>query len=211
MHCKDLTEKLDDYMDRGLDQATAEAIASHAGTCETCRAVIERARELRGLLRDYPVPQAQAGFYDRALVRATHKGGRRQRNRWLLSGFGSAVAAGLAAWVIFGLLPDVPQTLDALASIPGVTIALEEERTINLVFASATALDGATLTLSLPDGIELAGFPGQREITWTTSLKAGRNLLPLTLVALTPTGGELIAHLQHNERNRTFRLRVDVS
>ncbi len=218
MHCKDITEKLDDYMDGGLDQATAEAISSHAESCETCRAVIERERELRGLLRDYPMPQAQAGFYDQALVHAARKGGgwqrinnQRLRYRWLLTGFGSAVAAGLAAWLVFGMLLNTPQTPDAGASIPGVTIALEETRTVNLVFASATALDAATLTVSLPDGIELAGFPGQREITWETSLRAGRNLLPLTLVALTPTGGELLARLQHNDRDRTFRLRVDVS
>lgn len=211
MHCKDITEKLDDYMDGGLDLAMAEAISSHAESCDTCRTVIESERELRGSLKDYPMPQAQAGFYDQALVHAAHKGSRRQRDRWLLTGFGSAVAAGLAAWLVFGLLLNTPQTPDAGASIPGVTIALEETRTVNLVFASATALDTATLTVSLPDGIELAGFPGQREITWETSLRAGRNLLPLTLVALTPTGGELLARLQHNNRDRTFRLRVDVS
>ncbi len=211
MHCKDITENLDDYMDGGLDRTTAEAIASHAESCETCRVVIDRERELRELLRDYPMPQAQAGFYDQALLRAAHKSGRRQRKRWLLAGFGSAAAAGLAAWMIFGLLLNAPQTPGADATIPGVTIALAETRTINLVFASATALDAATLTVSLPDGIELAGFPGQREITWETSLSEGRNLLPLTLVALTPAGGELLARLQHNKRNRTFRLRVDVS
>ncbi len=211
MDCKDIAEKLDDYMDGGLDQATAEAISSHAESCEACRTIFERERELHGLLKDYPMPQAQPGFYDQALVHAAHKGSRRQRDRWLLTGFGSAVAAGLAAWVVFGLLLNTPQTPDAGASIPGVTIALEEPRTVNLMFASATALDTATLTVSLPDGIELAGFPGQREITWETSLREGRNLLPLTLVALTPTGGELLARLQHNDRERTFRLRVDVS
>ena len=67
------------------------------------------------------------------------------------------------------------------------------------------------LTVSLPDGIELAGFPGQREITWETSLREGRNLLPLTLVALTPTGGELLARLEHDDRDRTFRLHVTVN
>jgi hypothetical protein len=79
------------------------------------------------------------------------------------------------------------------------------------VFASATALDSATLTVTLPEGIELAGFPGQREIAWQTSLVEGKNLLPLKLVALTPAGGELLARLEHDNRNRTFRLRVDVS
>ncbi len=78
------------------------------------------------------------------------------------------------------------------------------------MFASKFALEAASLTVSLPDGIELAGFPGQREITWQTSLVEGRNLLPLGLVALTPVGGEVLARLEHDSRDRTFRLRVEV-
>jgi hypothetical protein len=168
-------------------------------------------QELLDLLRDYPAPRADAGFYDRALVRAVHRGSRRQRNRWVAAGFASAVAAGLAVWVITAVLMTAPQLPDAAPTIPGVTIAMEQERTVRLVFSSAEALESATLTVSLPQGIELAGFPGQREITWETSLKEGRNLLPLTLVALTPDGGELLARLEHKDRDRTFRLRVDVS
>ncbi|MDH3337458.1 MAG: hypothetical protein OEM85_13805 [Gammaproteobacteria bacterium] len=168
-------------------------------------------QEILELLKDYPMPAADAGFYDQALVRATHEGSRRQRNRWLLTGFGAAIAATIAVWMIGGMLLTSQQLPDAGAAIPGVTIALEQSRTVNLVFASATALESATLTVSLPDGIELSGFPGQREITWETSLNEGKNLLPLTLVALKPTGGELLARLEHDERNRTFRLRVDVT
>lgn len=168
-------------------------------------------QELLDMLKEYPVPEADAGFYDRALIRAVHKGSRRQRNRWMLAGFGSAIAAGLAIWVITAMLMTTPQVPDAEPTIPGVTIAMQQEHTVRLVFSSAQALDAATLTVSLPDGIELAGFPGQREITWQTSLQEGKNLLPLTLIALTPSGGEVLARLEHKDRNRTFRLRVDVS
>ena len=171
----------------------------------------EQDQEILELLKDYPMPAADAGFYDQALVRATHESSRRQRNRWLLTGFGGAIAATIAVWMIAGTLFTNPELPDAGAAIPGVTIALEEPRTVNLVFASAISLDSATLTVSLPDGIELDGFPGQREITWETSLNEGRNLLPLTLIALTPTGGELLAHLEHDDRDRTFRLQVDVT
>ncbi len=162
------------------------------------------------LLQDFPGPTGTARFYDQALVRATHEGTRRQRRRWMLTGFGAAIAATVAVWLISGLLLSSPQLPDAGAQIPGVTVALETPRTVNLVFASATALDAATLTVTLPDGIELSGFPGQREITWETSLKEGKNLLPLTLVAVKPTGGELLARLEHEDRNRTFRLRVNI-
>lgn len=169
-----------------------------------------RDRELLALLEAYPAPEPDDGFYERALARATHVGSRRQRSRWLAAGFGSALAAGLALWMIAGVFlanPDLPQ---ADAPIPGITMALEEPRTVNLVFSSAAALERATLTVSLPPGIELAGFPGQREITWQTSLDAGKNVLPLTLIALTPTGGELTARLEHDDRNRTFRVRVNI-
>jgi len=166
-------------------------------------------QELLALLKDYPAPAADAGFYEQALVRTTHEGSRRQRNRWLLTGFGAALAATIAVWVVGGTLLGSPEVPNA-APIPGVTIALAEPRTVNLVFASASALDMATLTVLLPDGIELDGFPGQHEITWETSLNEGKNLLPLTLVATGSTGGELLARLEHDNRDRTFRLRVDV-
>lgn len=166
---------------------------------------------IQALLKDYPMPEADAGFFDQALVRATHEGTRRQRNRWLMTGFGSAVAAGLALWmisVVFVATPELPTTEPA---IPGITMTLAEPQTVKLVFASAQALDSATLTVSLPDGIELSGFPGQREVTWQTSLAEGRNLLPLKLIATSPVGGEVFATLEHNDRGRTFRLQVNVS
>ncbi|MGI9272378.1 MAG: hypothetical protein ACR2QT_11425 [Woeseiaceae bacterium] len=170
--------------------------------------------EIQALLKDYPMPQADAGFYDQALARATHEGSRRQRNRWMITGFGGAIAAGLAVWLISGMLmttPQLPNVDSASASIAGVTMTLEEPRTVNLVFSTAEAMESATLTVSLPAGVELAGFPGQSEISWETSLNEGRNLLPLKLIALTPVGGELLARLEHDDRNRVFRLQVDVS
>jgi len=168
-------------------------------------------REIAELLGDYPAPAADEGFYERALVRATHEGSRRQRNKWIATGFGGAIAAGLAVWLVGGMLLGSPDLPEATPTIPEVTIALAEPKTINLVFASATALDSAMLTVTLPEGVELSGFPGQREITWETSLTEGRNLLPLTLVAVTGTGGELLARLEHDNRDRTFRLQVDVT
>jgi hypothetical protein len=171
----------------------------------------KRDQEVLELLKDYPMAEASAGFYDRALARATHEGTRRQRNRWIMTGFGSAVAAGLVLWLIGGLFLTTPQTNQPVAEIPGVVMTLAEPQTVNLVFASKSRLDAATLTVTLPDGIELAGFPGQREIAWQTNLVEGKNLLPLELIALTPVGGEVLARLEHENRKRTFRLRIEVS
>jgi hypothetical protein len=168
-------------------------------------------QEVLELLKDYPMAEARAGFYDRARARATHEGTRRQRNRWVMTGFGSAVAAGLVLWLIGGFFLTGPQTSEPVAEIPGVVMTLAEPQTVNLVFASKSRLDAATLTVTLPEGIELAGFPGQREIAWQTNLVEGKNLLPLELIALTPVGGEVLARLEHDNRKRTFRLRIEVS
>ncbi len=168
-------------------------------------------QEIQALLKDYPMPTASDAFFDQALVRATHEGTRRQRNRWLVTGFGSAVAAGLVLWMVGGAWFSAPNLPTAAPTIPGIVMTLEAPRTVNLVFASGEALNDATLTVQLPVGLELAGFPGQREITWQTSLRAGKNLLPLRLVATGAVSGEVLATLEHDNRGQTFRLRVEVS
>lgn len=168
-------------------------------------------RNLIALLGDYgavSVPQPAAGFYDRAMARAVRDGHRRQRNRWVMTGFGGAVAAAMALWIVGSVFFTTPGVESP--PIPSVTMAMESPRTLNLVFSSATTLENATMTVVLPEGVEIEGFAGQREITWQTSLREGRNYLPLTLVATAPAGGELLATLRHEGDDKTFRLRVTV-
>ncbi len=206
-----INEKLDDYMDGTLDAAEMLALDAHVDSCNTCRQTLDSARRLLGLLKDYPVPAPDTGYFDQALAKASHVSAHGQRNRWIMTGFGGAIAAALVAWVIGGTLLQTPDPVDPVSSIPGVTMVLEEPRTVNLVFSSATELVDAVLTVSLPEGIEIEGFAGLREITWMTSLQAGKNILPLRLIATTSHGGELLARLEHDDRNRTFRIRVSVS
>lgn len=170
--------------------------------------------ELNALFEKLPPPRPRPGFYDRSLacaLRERERGRqlRRSRLRWMLAGAGSAVAAGIVAVVVAGLLFDaeLPHADDAVAS---VHMTLDEPRTVSLVFAAGEPLENAQLTLTLPDGIEVDGFPGRRELSWETTLAAGRNRLPLTLVAVDGPGGEIVARLEHAARGRTFRLHVDV-
>jgi len=168
-------------------------------------------RELLELLQNYgdaTVARPADGFYDRAIARAAQQAHKRQRSRWILTGFGGAVAAAMALWIVSGVFFSAPELQEP--AVPVVTMALEQPHTFNLVFSSATALDEATMTVVLPEGIEIDGFAGQREITWMTSLKEGRNILPLTLIATSPAGGELLATLRHEGDDKTFRLQVSV-
>ena len=211
MSCTQINEKLDDYMDGTLDAAEIAMLDEHVDSCNACRNTVEAEQNLRGLLKDYPVPTPDTAYFDQALAKATHVSSNRQRNQWIMTGFGGAIAAGLLAWLIGGMFFQTPNITGPSADIPGITMALEEPRIVNLVFSSDTDLDDAVLTVSLPQGIEIEGFAGQRKITWMTSLQAGKNILPLKLVATQSYGGELLARLEHEDRDRTFRIRVTVS
>jgi hypothetical protein len=170
-------------------------------------------RELAALLRRTRTPAPPSGLFERAVDYALveqerMRALRRSQTRWLAGGIGAAAAAALVLWVS-GAVPPAPGNSEP--GLPTVSMNLSEPETVRLVFAAETALEDATMTVTLPDGIELEGFPGEHEIRWETSLAEGRNLLPLTLIAKTPGGGEMRARLEHDTRDRVFRVRIDVS
>ena len=211
MTCTELTAKLDDYVDGLMDHADSATLAAHIESCDDCRQALEREYSLRESLKDYgesSMPHPDAAFFDRALARAAQNGTRRQRNRWVMTGVGGTIAAGLVLWMLGGMFLKAPQVVEP--SIPAIAMTLEEPKTLNLVFSSATALADATMTVVLPRGVEVQGFAGQREITWMTSLTEGKNVLPLTLIATSPHGGELMATLRHDGDDKTFRVQVTV-
>ena len=211
MICKQLTDRLDDYVDGRMDPAATGTLAAHIEGCGDCRSILAQEQRLRGALKDYgesSMPQPDTAFFDSALASAAHEGTRRQRNRWVMTGVSGTLAAGLVLWMLGGALLDAPENLQA--PIPAIAMTLETPRSLNLVFSSTAAIADATMTVVLPPGVEVEGFAGQREISWLTSLRAGKNVLPLTLIATSPQGGELLATLRHANDDKTFRVQVDV-
>lgn len=91
-----------------------------------------------------------------------------------------------------------------------VTLALDEPRSVNLVFDSRAPVGDVELTVDLPLGIEIVDRPGERRVVWHTTLAAGSNALPLTLVARSGMGGELAALLRHSDERKTFVVELDV-
>lgn len=214
MNCTDLKQQLEDYMDQALDPAVAHGLRAHVTGCDACQQVLAKERVLRQLLREYgdlTMASPDATFFDRSLIVAARDGRKQQHRRSWMTGFGSAMAAGLALWVVSSFWFSAPGPAPVESAVPTITMALLQEKTVNLVFSSASELQNATLTVLLPEGVEIAGYEGQRKITWMTDLSKGKNVLPLRLIGTLPTDGELLATLRHGEDDKTFRLRVDVS
>ena len=63
---------------------------------------------------------------------------------------------------------------------------------------------GAEIHVVLTGSIGLQGFAEQRELRWTTDLDRGVNQLTLPLVALGPSGGQVMVEVQHGDKRRTF-------
>ena len=212
MTCTDFENSLDDFVDGHLEPQRHAQLDAHVNACARCRELHREARELALSLRRYAANSAfkpADGFLDSALntaaLRGALRGALRDRRSVWLKGFGSAIAASLALFAVTLLL--MRPTHDGL---PRVTVALAEPQTVHLMFASATDLADANLTVMLPEGVELEGFEGRREVSWMTSLKAGRNVLPLTLVANSGDGGDIVATLVHEDDDRTFRVTLTV-
>jgi hypothetical protein len=162
--------------------------------------------ELAALLRAYAAPAPPPGLFDTAVQHALRVHRRNAQRRARPVGLRAAVAAG-AAVLATGLV--LRFALWPSNVVPTVSVNVNEPETVRLVFAADDPLEEATMTVRLPPGVELEGFPGEREIRWATSLAEGRNLLPLTLIVTAPGTREIEARLEHESRDRTFRLRID--
>ena len=202
MNCEEFTNRFDEYREGSLAGHESEAASAHLKSCPRCRDRIEHVERLRAALRDLPVPRAQPGFFEHA-VRNAAAAHTKQHRPWAY--VGAALAASLALWI--GAVSLTP----LLRPSPAVTISLNEPRTIQLAFNAERDVSRATIQLQLPEGIEVQGFPGEREIRWQADLARGVNVLPLPLVATSTTGGALLARLEQGGRSTQLSVQLRVS
>jgi hypothetical protein len=123
-----------------------------------------------------------------------------------ISAFAFLAAFGLTVLTVIatGLNVGSPRGPRRGPETQSVVLAVAAPQTVNLLFESRARYDDVEFTLDLPSGVELSGRAGVRRLVWRAPLKAGNNLLPLTLVARGGSGGQLAARLQHGGAEKTF-------
>jgi hypothetical protein len=235
MNCPSILSRLDDHLDGYLAPIERTAVETHLRGCRRCSEALVETRELRRLLRELPVPQPDMGRFSRAIAAAAETEHRRRlRRRTAMAG--GALAASLVLALGPGLQDEpamnepamaptsvvsAPQSQPPVAEIqavsayreeiPSLILPLYEEREISLALESPRRIEEATFTVHLPEGLELAGYPGQREISWRGSLEPGQNLLILPITAQAGVGGDLITRIADTERHRSLTLRMEVT
>jgi anti-sigma factor RsiW len=211
MNCNDIQERLDDFLDGELAPALSDELGAHVGECTLCRSRLAHAQMLTSALRQLPVDGPSDGFEERVLQRAAEGSPAKPRAPlFAVGGFAAAVAASVLTIALILAGPSVPSS-DNAGEFPVVDVTVDQPQTVNLVFASNSAIDDVSLVVELPEGVEIAGYAGRREVLWRTSMQAGKNVLPLELVARESVSGELVARLQHGDMERTFRIFVSAA
>jgi hypothetical protein len=207
---------LDDYLHASLAPADAHAVESHLDRCAPCRAELRELQSLRLLLAHLPAPSPRPGLLERMLTTAVRDPMPPppmrlwQRPIWYTAGL--AAAAGLLAvgfvlgMQIAGRKGAGPQVM--LVAQPmqlGPTV-----RRVGLMFRASGALKDTSISVWLPDDVQIAGRPNVRELSWRTDLKSGANLLELPLLATGTRSGTLVVRLSQGSLVRTLEVPIAV-
>lgn len=195
MSCDQVRRQLDDYLDEELGPEARREVADHLAHCPDCHEIQRREEEMRRALRSLPAPATPDGLIAAGKARAAE----RERRRWALGLAGAAAAASLLLAVGLTLLATGPGS----PATPSVAVTPGKAERVRLVFNSPERVREVTVTLELPEGVELKGYPGRKRLSWRTNLEKGRNLLELPVV-LKGAGGTLRAGLKFDGHERRF-------
>lgn len=182
MNCETFRGQWSDWHD-GRDGIDDEAMARHREACPDCARYDREMRSLLDGLATLPLPGEHAERRRPVPVSAP---------RW------AALAATLVIGIALGLLlaqRDEPGT--TLEAAP-VELASAGEQRIAIAIESPRRYDNVEFVVELPEGVELAGFPDQRQVRWTGALAEGRSRLRLPLrIRDEAQGGELVTRVRH--------------
>lgn len=203
MDCKQIQQCTDDFLDGTLPAGELHLVNEHLAGCDACRTDLSQLQALRQALRALPVPPPSADFRDRVLASARQA----KRPRRLPAALATAIAASLMMWIGVTLY----QPGEQVAGIEAIALNVSDTRKVRLVFNAPENFHQVTLKLELSNNIELAGYSGKRDLEWQATLKKGSNTLVLPITATGHGKAEVVAHIKHAGKTRTFRIPVSIN
>lgn len=193
MNCQQFDHGLDDYLDGELSAEQARHFTGHSDQCERCRHVLAQAQALQQALQTMPAPPVAEDYAQRQFQRLWAEQKYETRPKGLRHLFHPALAASLLLGILLGggMMQWWSSSSPSLMTQP-VMVNLHDTREVRFVVNARSDLQGARVTIRIPGHMELEGYPGRHELSWTTNLKAGANLLSLPLRASDLGSGEVV-------------------
>jgi len=209
MNCQDIENLLDDREFVGLPPARQAELDEHLSSCARCADQWRAAHALHAW-REAATPAPLPGLFAETLRRASRPAATQQRGQsfWAGAGVGGALAAGIVA-AVMSVGPTVQDSTHG--AIPALTITLNQPHDVSVAIDSGRALMGAQIRVVLTGGLRLAGFDDRSVVSWTADLDPGVNRLTLPVVAVRPTGGQVLVEVAHRSQRQVFIVDVGVA
>ena len=201
MNCEIIAENMPGIISGNLAPTLLADCEQHIRQCPECQDA-RRGAESLGMLKGRDAKTPPAGFFDKisARVATPESNASGRRGFWIGTGVGGAIAASVLMLTL--ALGWIGPTVDARAA--QFTVALNEPRNMEVAIDTDRALAGANISILLSGGVELDGYAGQRELSWTTDLDAGVNRLTLPILATDSNGGQVVVRLDHPDSEQVF-------
>jgi len=211
MNCEDAIAKFQSRSENGLTDLDSRKAMEHVAGCEDCRDAMHGLEALYEFRKRTPV-SAPDGLFTQVIQDVTENMQPKKTGYgfWHGVGIGGAVAATLVMAFMASTVMRSPDETFTPAT-PEFVITMNEARDVNIAIDAGRDLQGATVSVFLSGGIELAGFGNKREISWSTDLEQGINQLTLPVVATSFDGGSLLVRLDHDGVQKVFKVNLKIS
>jgi len=201
--CQAAKNLMQEAVNGKLNGADTGLITAHLHECAACREDYRQTSNMLEMLRDISVPPPSAGFADRALSNAArlHPARAGSRNNYVTGGIAaSLVAVFLMISVMTGPGPGQPNA--------DIVLIDGQVKTIRVAIESSRVIDNIEVTIDVSDNLEIEGYGNQQEISWTTRLERGVNLIALPVTAIAAGDGEIVARVGLDGAEKVFRIRT---
>jgi len=201
-NCEDVDENLLAYVDSQIPEQLSIMIDAHIQQCAACEAKVLEERKIQSILKVLPVKPMRANFKSRVIDSVTER--EQPKNQYgFFAGVSVAIAASVMIWVVAAFL--APSLTTPPPNQP-VVLTLNEVKQVKLAFEAPADFNEVTLTIELPEHVELDGFEGESRISWQTSLRSGKNVLALPLIVKDAIKGEIVATVSNAEKSKVFKV-----
>jgi anti-sigma factor RsiW len=214
MKSEHVTELLDDYLQAGLSTESSREVQAHLAMCSRCRIELAELQALKRLLAGLPTPAPRRGVFERMLNNAVEAPAPERfwrRAARYPAGLAAAAAMLFAVGFLLGTRVTGRHTDGAQVVLAAQPVELGPTvQRVGLMFRTSDSLRDASITVWLPDDVQIAGRPNVRQLSWHTDLKAGANLLELPLLATGTRNGILLVRLSQGSLVRTLEVPIAV-
>ena len=205
MKCDTIIQQLNMYFDGDLNEMDRKAVDDHLVECVSCRALYDMEKQLLQELKKLPVQGPSPDFNETVLSKAMIRAQKQTMRKTIYAGgmLAACLALWLAVWTPFSIEhPTEP------AKIAQVALELNAPKRIKVLLTAPEDLQMASVTIRLSNNLEIQGYSDNREITWQTNIRKGKNYLTLPVIATKAGEATLVAEVNHQEKSKQFNLNM---